>query len=115
MVKAGNKGTYKCTGAENNKVCGIHLYKNLPTSQNKSFANGYYSGTFLHCQNGGMDNKILSHLAKEICQYLLAIGIMITVEYLLGTLSVDAGQILTNGNSTLLFSKRSARSFGLRT
>ena len=53
MVKAGNKGTYKRNGAENSKVCDIDLYKNLPTSQNNSFANGQYSNTFLHCQNGG--------------------------------------------------------------
>ena len=53
MVKSGNKGTYKHTGAESSKICDIVLYKNLPTSQNNSFANGQYSGTFLQCQNGG--------------------------------------------------------------
>ena len=45
MVKAENKGTYKHTGPESNQVCDIDLYKNIPTSQNNSFANGQYRGS----------------------------------------------------------------------
>ena len=52
MVKAGNKGTYKRNGGEWNKICNINLYKTFPTSQRGSFANGQYSDTFLHFQNG---------------------------------------------------------------
>ena len=50
MLKDGNKGTYKRTGAESSKVCDICLHKNLPTNENNSFSNGQYSSTILYCQ-----------------------------------------------------------------
>ena len=84
------KKTYKHTGSESSKVCDIAFHKNLPTNQNNSFGNGQHSITFLHCQMAGTHNKVLSDLAEEIWDYLLANGIMITVEYLPGTLSVKA-------------------------
>ena len=52
MVKPGKK-TYKHSASESSRVCDIDLFKNPPTSENKSSANGRYSGIFLHCQNGG--------------------------------------------------------------
>ena len=80
MVKAENKRTYKRTGAEGSKVCDIYLYKDCPTSHNNLLPNGQYSDTFLHCQNRGTHNKVLSDESKEIYDYLLANGIVITVE-----------------------------------
>ena len=53
IVKAGNKETNKHSEAESSDVCVIHFQKNFPTSQNNSFANGQYSGIFLHYQNRG--------------------------------------------------------------
>ena len=61
MVKARNNGTYKPIGPESNKVCVIDLYKNLPTSQNNSFTNGKYSGTFLLAKMGRV-------LSTRFCQ-----------------------------------------------
>ena len=64
MVRIGNKGTYKHTGDESSKVCDINLYKNLLTSQNNSFTNGQYSGTFYITKVGSI-YKVLSDLAKR--------------------------------------------------
>ena len=68
MVRAGNKGTYKHMGVESKKLCDTDLCKNLPTSQNYSFGNGQYSGTFLHCENGGHRQPSQSKKDYDYCR-----------------------------------------------
>lgn len=69
----------------------------------------------------GTHNKVLSDLAKETWDYLLANGIMITVEYLPGTFNVKADHQLRSVTDSSewkvnpLILKRSAKHFGLRT
>ena len=91
MVRIGNKGTYKHTGAESSKVCDINLYKNLLTSQNNSFTNGQYSGTFYITKVGSIyKQQSFARPSKKVLDYLLANVIMTTVEYLPGTLNMTA-------------------------
>ena len=97
MVKAGNKETYKRAGAESSEVCDIDPCKIFPQAKiihlqmDNIVALPYIAK--MGGGGGGTHNKDLSQLAKEIWDYLLVNRIMITVEYLPGTLNVEARSV----------------------
>ena len=89
MAEIRNKREYKDTGIRSSKSSKNNLYKNLFKREDDLFTKRECSGTFLHSQKWATRHKILSGLAKEIWDYLLNNGVMITVEYLSGIFNLE--------------------------
>ena len=90
----GTEKSFKHIRAEGNSVGNFDVHLYASTSTFKKFANRQDDGYFLYSENGeggggwggggggGTHNKVLSHITKEIWDYLLSKGITITVEHL---------------------------------
>lgn len=90
-VKIGSKGSYKRTRTKGSNVWHNEVHKNICYCQGSSLTDVKYTITIISEEDGRRThNKILSSLAKEIWDYLLANGITITVEYLPGVLNQEA-------------------------
>ena len=55
-----------------------------------SHSDGQFSSHLLSCEDGGTRSKALSLISKQIWDYLIDNGIMITAEYLPGKLNIEA-------------------------
>ena len=81
------KTPYQCFGIVSHLTSSFNFFENVQFQIN-SFPSRQYECPFIPDEKGGTQNKEMITISKEIWQFALSKGIMITAEYLPGRLNV---------------------------